>query len=284
MSTTELTPTDSVAEKASAPTASRGGGQQTHDVPGFRPIPFSRLLSVELVKMFNTRSGVWLLRSIVITAVLAAVAVSLWAPDQLLTYDTFGAAITIPMTVILPIIAMLSVTSEWTQRTGLATFTMVPQRGRVIAAKFVVTLGVGLAGVVVAFSIGAIGHLLGAAANGVDPTWDLTAERLAFIGFASMLNMLIGFMLGVLIRNSAGAIVAYFVYQFVLSGLTEILAATQQWFADIRGWVDFNFSQGTLFEQVPDGEHWAQLGTSGLIWLIVPLAVGIALVMRSEVK
>ena len=31
-------------------------------------------------------------------------------------------------------------------------------------------------------------------------------------------------------------------------------------------------------------EQWAQLGTSGLIWLVAPLAVGLALVMRSEVK
>ncbi len=32
----------------------------------------------------------------------------------------------------------------------------------------------------------------------------------------NVLGMLFGFMLGVLIRNSAGAIVAYFVYTFVL--------------------------------------------------------------------
>ena len=39
------------------------------------------------------------------------------------------------MAVILPVIAVLSVTSEWSQRTGLTTFTFVPGRGRVIAAK-----------------------------------------------------------------------------------------------------------------------------------------------------
>src|SRR3712207_8360666 len=44
-------------------------------------------------------------------------------------------AIGVPMTVILPIIAVLSVTSEWSQRSGLATFTLVPHRGRVLLAK-----------------------------------------------------------------------------------------------------------------------------------------------------
>ena len=31
------------------------------------------------------------------------------------------------MTVILPMIALLSITSEWSQRSGLTTFTYVPQ-------------------------------------------------------------------------------------------------------------------------------------------------------------
>ena len=45
------------------------------------------------------------------------------------------------MTVILPIIAILSVTGEWSQRSGLTTFTLVPHRGRVIPAKVVVAVG-----------------------------------------------------------------------------------------------------------------------------------------------
>ena len=100
----------------------------------------------------------------------------------------------------------------------------------------------------------------------------------------NILGMLIGFMLGVLIRNSAGAIVAYFVYSFVATTLTELLSATQDWFKDLRPWVDFNFAQGGLFNGEMAGDQWAQLAVSGLIWLILPLAIGLRLVMRSEVK
>ncbi len=250
----------------------------------FRPIPFSRLVEVEFAKMFDTRSGVWLLRSIAITALLASVAVTLWAPDEALTYDTYGTAVGVPMSVILPIIALLSVTSEWSQRTGLATFTFVPRRGRVIAAKLLCTVTIGVVGILVAFGIAAVGNVMGSSLNGVTTVWDLSVAQLAMIVLGTVLNMLIGFMLGVLLRNSAGAIVAYFVYQFVMTGLTEILAATQQWFFDIRPWVDFNYSQGMLFETVPDADHWAQLATSGSVWLAIPLLVGLRLVLRSEVK
>ena len=96
--------------------------------------------------------------------------------------------------------------------------------------------------------------------------------------------MMIGFMLGVLLRSSSAAIVGYFVYSFVLTGLTELLAVNQQWFADVRGWVDFNYSQGSLFEGTVTTQQWAELGVSGLFWLVIPLAVGVRLVLRSEVK
>ena len=51
--------------------------------PYRRPIPLSRDWSgVELRKMFDTRSGFWLMASIVITAVLATGAVIIFAPDE----------------------------------------------------------------------------------------------------------------------------------------------------------------------------------------------------------
>ncbi|MDE0774842.1 ABC transporter permease subunit [Nocardioides sp.] len=252
---------------------------RTHD-----PIPFSRLASVELRKMFDTRSGFWLLASVGILATLATGAVILWGGDDALTYDTFAAAIGIPMTVILPVIAMLSITSEWSQRTGLTTFTFVPSRGRVIAAKAACTLGIGVVAMVMAAAIGAFGNVVGSSIAGVDAVWNLSLLQFTMITVATVLNMFIGFMLGLLVRNSPAAIVAYFVYQFVLSSLTMLLASTQEWFADLQPWVDFNYAQGQLFDQVPSAEQWANLGVSGLVWLVLPLAVGLRLVLRTEVK
>ena len=85
----------------------------------------------------------------------------LFAPDDQLTYGTFAAAFGIPMAVILPIVAMLSVTSEWSQRSGLTTFTLVPHRGRVILAKAVVSVVVGVVSVLLALAVGVVGNLVG---------------------------------------------------------------------------------------------------------------------------
>lgn len=253
--------------------------------PAPAPIPMSRLMRVELRKSFDTRSGFWLLMSVGILAVLATSATILFAPDDAIAYDTFGATVGFPMAVILPMIAVLSITSEWSQRTGLTSFTLVPHRGRVITAKLAVALSVGVASMLLAFGVGALGNLLGAAIVGVDPVWDIAAGDFAGLILFQVLNMLIGFMLGVLLRNSPAAIVGYFVYSFVLTTITEVLASTQDWFERIRPWVDFNYAQGALTDASRmTGESWAQLGVTGLFWLAIPLTVGLWAVLRSEVK
>lgn len=247
-------------------------------------IPLSRIVGVELRKSFDTRSGFWLMASIAIVSVIATVATILFAPDDQLTYEAFATAVGFPMAVILPMVAILSVTSEWSQRTGLTSFTLVPHRGRVITGKALVALAVGVVSMVLAAAIGAVGNVVGSTIAGVDTVWDVSAGDLGYIILANILGMAVGFMLGVLIRNSPGAIVAYFVYSLVLPTLTTVLAETQDWFADKQAWVDFNYAQGALFEGSVSATQWAQLGVTGLFWLVLPLTVGVWMVLRSEVK
>ena len=248
-------------------------------------IPFGRIVAVELTKMFNTRSGFWLTAGIGISAVLATAAVIAFGPESAMTYDSFGAAIGVPMVIILPIIAILSVTSEWSQRSGLTTFTLLPKRGEVIWAKLLVSVGLGALSIVAALGVGALGNVVGAATAGIDPVWNVSWNQATSLVAANVLGLLIGFMLGVLIRNSAAAIVGYFVYGFVLAGLTSVLAASQEWFRELQPWIDFNYTQGMLFEGWPEGgEAWAQLGVTALGWVVLPLAVGLLLIRRSEVK
>ena len=252
--------------------------------PAPRPIPLRRIAAVELRKSFDTRSGFWLLAGIGIAALLATTAVLVFAPRDELTYDSFAAAIGFPMAVILPMVAILSVTSEWSQRSGLTTFTLVPHRGRIVLAKGIVAVGIAVASMVVAFAIGAIGNIVGSTIAGVPTVWDDGFGHLGYIVLGNTLGLLVGFMLGVLIRNSPGAIVAYFVWSLVLPTIAELLAANQAWFADLRPWVDFNFAQGALFNGTMGAEQWANLGVAGTIWLLAPLTVGLWMVLRSEVK
>jgi hypothetical protein len=262
-----------------------GGAHHSAVVRPLGQIPLRRVVAVELRKSFDTRAGFWLLASIGIAALLTTGAVIAWAPRSELSYSQFTLAIGVPMTVILPIIAVLSVTSEWSQRSGLATFTLVPHRGRVLLAKAMAVVLVAAVATVVAFAVGAVGNLAGSALADIPAAWDVEAADAANFALGNILLLLVGFTLGALLRSSAGAIVAYMIYAFVVPGLLAFLAFNQAWFRDARPWVDPKYNQDALLQGTPlTGEQWTHLSVTSLVWLLIPLTVAVVNLLRSEVK
>ena len=247
-------------------------------------VPLARVVRVELRKMFDTRAGFWLMASLVILGVLATAGTILFAPDEDLTHNTFAAAIGFPMTIVLPIIAILSITGEWSQRTGLTTFTLVPHRGRILLAKTLSAVVVGVAAMLVALVVGVLGNVVGTAITGTDLVWDLSAAQFGTIVVGSLLCLLTGTMLGMVIRSSPGALVTYFVMTLVLPTVFGILATSQPEFLDVQPWVDAELARSFLFEGPPTGEQWAQVAVTAALWLVLPALLGLRLVMRSEVK
>ena len=250
----------------------------------FAPIPLSRVVRVELRKMFDTRSGFWLIASIGITGLIATIATIAFAPDKDLTYYNFAAAIGFPITVILPMVALLSITSEWSQRSGLTTFTYVPNRGRVVWAKTLSSVAVAIASMVFAFAVGAVGNVVGSTIAGTSTVWDLSVGHALTIVLGNLTCLLTGTMLGMLLRSSAGGLVTYFVLTLVVPNLSSLLADSQAWFKDLQPWVDLPFAQGFLFEGMHTGAQWAHVATTVGLWIVIPGFFGLRRVMRSEVK
>ena len=274
MTATTVSPTTSTDITASVPVRRTA-----------QPIPITRLVKVELRKMFNTRSGFWMLVSIGVLTPIATGSVIIFAPDSDVTYESFARASGFPLSVILPMIAILAVTSEWSQRSGLTTFTLVPSRGRVTGAKAIATLVVGLGSVAVAFAVGAVGNLAGSALAGVDTVWNISLVMAPQMVLFNLIGMAIGFTLGVVLRNSAAAIVGYFVVSLVLPGILLLLAQVRPWFEDLQPWIDWNETQVALLEGAMDSsEEWAMLASTTMIWIVIPLAVGLLYLRRSEVK
>jgi ABC-2 type transport system permease protein len=247
-------------------------------------VSLARVSRVELRKMFDTRSGFWLMASIVIAALVSTVATILFAPDADLTYYTFAKATGFPMTVILPIIAILSITGEWSQRSGLTTFTLVPHRNRVILAKVIASVTVGVAAMLVALVIGVVGNLVGTAITGTELVWDVSVAHFLLIVLGSLISLLTGTTLGILFRSSSVALVAYFVFSLVLPTLWGFLTASQDRFLDWQPWLDSNYTQAPLFDGSISGDQWAHVAVTTTIWLLIPALIGLGLVTKSEVK
>ena len=99
----------------------------------------------------------------------------------------------------------------------------------------------------------------------------------------NVVGLTLGFTLGLVIRNSPGAIVGYFVIALVPPTVFGLMAGLQGWFKDLQPWVDLNYAQGALFNGTMGGVEWAHLAVTGLLWLVLPIAAGVRMVLRAEI-
>jgi hypothetical protein len=155
----------------------------------------------------------------------------------------------------------------------------------VIGAKAIATLLVGLGAVSVAFAVGALGNVAGSALAGVDTAWDISLSMALQMVLYNLVGMAFGFALGVVLRNSAAAIVGYFVASLVMPGILALLAQVRSWFEDLQPWIDWHYTQVALLDGATNTvKEWAMLGSTTMIWIVLPLVVGLLSLRRSEVK
>jgi ABC-2 type transport system permease protein len=256
------------------------------DVSGTRDIGFGRLVGVEVRKMADTRAGRWLLISIAaLTALVLIIQMSVVVAQDLdVTFLDFLMGTNTPMGILLPVLGVMTVTSEWSQRTAMVTFTLEPARSRVIAAKLVACVIVAFAALVLGYVLGIVANVLYGSFSGHDLVWGKPLTYLCYLFLVYVFSMLTGFAFGALLLNSAAGIVVYFVYSFVLPTLFAIGAELMHWFARLQPWIDFNNDQNNLLNATMSGRDWVHLTVSGLIWLVLPLAIGVWRIQRAEVK
>jgi ABC-2 type transport system permease protein len=246
------------------------------DLRDSRRVPVARLVRVELRKMSDTRAGIWLLIGIAALVGVVSTVFMITADQPDRTFVKLLAAAAIPQMMLLPVLGILLVTSEWTQRTALVSFTLEPVRMRVVTAKVIAALVFGLAAVVVTVVVGVVLTLIG----GNEAAWN--GAGVAAIGRLALVQevmVLRGFALGLVILNSAGALATYFILPTAVSLVTTAWKALR----DVAPWI--NFDPGIVLQGVPvSGEQWAQLGVTASIWIALPFVAGLFRVMRKEVK
>lgn len=258
------------------------GGRLPAPIAGPRPssgISFGRLVHVELRKMLDTRAGRWLLIAIgvVIAAALTIMFVQNGGEHP---FGDYLQATTMPTAILLPVVGVMAVTSEWSQRTALVTFTLEARRTRVTWAKVVAALAVGVVAVVTSFALAAAAHGAAIALRGASGDWTFTWTALLGAAGYVLLGLLQGLGFGMLLRNTPAAIVLY----YVLPTGWSILGSLWSQAAKAGEWLDLNRTMEPLFSGSLTGEQWAQLATSVGVWVALPLTVGMWWITRAEVK
>ncbi|AMS06409.1 ABC transporter permease [Acidipropionibacterium acidipropionici] len=245
-------------------------------------VPLIRLVRAEFRKLTDTRSGFWLLIVIALGAVAGTITTAaLWdeLAGMLGDWTTGDALISFVPTMLLPVLAILLVTSEWSTRSALTTFTMEPRRGRVMAAKAIVVIATTVVFWLGCRGLTALSALLGGAMHAGAPVswqvdWAATAGDLA----STVLTVAMGLTLAMLFGSVAVSIVVYMAQPLMTSTLALIpgLATAMQWASANN--------MSLLASGAMTGEAWARVAVSAGIWIVIPAVAGTVLSIRREIK
>ncbi|MGC4857757.1 ABC transporter permease [Micromonospora sp. DT41] len=249
-----------------------------HHTPVRRP-SLLRLTTVELRKLVDTRAGRWLLVTIGLVVVAIVTLLLIYAEDDDQTFVTFFVPSLLPVSLLLPVLGILSITSEWSQRTALTTYALVPRRQRVVAAKLVAVVLAALASLLISLAVAAVGTLVASATGGAG-TWDADGSLILHAGIVQAASVLMGAAFGLLLLNPPLAIVGYLLLPTIWTVLGEVVRPLNR----PADWLDTSRTMEPLFTSHVTGGQWARLAVSLLAWLVLPLAVGLIRTLRREVS
>ena len=238
------------------------------------PIPFSRLVRAEWAKATDTRAARWLL-ALVALSTAGLMLVPVFVPtsfDQ--TQAGYLRVAALGLTVLLPVVAILLFTGEWSQRSVMTTFTQEPRRLRVVNAKLAVSMVLGVGGAVFGGVVTAVGLGL-AAASGRALEADLSVGGVTGYVLFVLINVLAAAALGALLQNSASAIAASFALPAIFAVLGTASTLVSRWIDTSAPW--------TWVLENDWGGHVPQISFSIVFWVAIPLAAGVVRTLRRDI-
>jgi len=249
------------------------------------------LLAVERIKLFSTRSLWWCTALILLVGIGPAVLIFAQPGAEGSVASTqFGLGLG---SYIAMVLAAIAITSEYRFGTIRATFAAAPNRTEVLLAKIAVVAGLlGFLGLVTAFAAWGVAYLIDGPvlAIGTGAEWRAVAgQGLLYAGYA-----ILALGVGLLIRQTAGAISLLLVWALVVEGIVAALDYTLD--LNLSRWMPFanagNFitsgdatanGQADGFPAIdyPFGGPWGSLGYFAAVAGAV-LVIGIVVANRRD--
>ena len=265
-----------VTDVAPATTAKHRSEVAT-SLPPARGQSFLKLVTIELRKSVNTRSGRVLIAAILLIALAALAWQITHLPKGDAGFDGFLGAASTGVMLLLPVIGVMAMTSEWTQRTALTTFTLSPRRVRVQLAKFVSALVLSAVVTTAVVLLAFAGTALAGATSGRGTSYAGLGGQLAGGYLTVALNVVMGAAFGAVIAQTAVAILVYFIAPTAWSLAGPAL------FKDNANWLDVFGAFGRIAERDLHGMLPETLVSVG-VWIVLPTVLGLWASSRREVK
>ncbi|WP_434452051.1 hypothetical protein [Lentzea sp. E54] len=193
------------------------------------------LLAVERIKLFSTRSPYWCsaLAMVLGVGLTAIIAGTTDGPVPLGVTQIGSSQLAIAVVLVM---AALAVTTEYRFNTIRSTFLAVPNRTSALVAKTaVVAFIAGLLGEIIAFGSWGVAKLLSPSS---DLAINTAAEwrHVAGVGLIYAVGAVIAVAIGILVRQTAGAVAILLVWQMLAEGLIGIIPNVG---VKIQAWLPF---------------------------------------------
>jgi ABC-type transport system involved in multi-copper enzyme maturation permease subunit len=237
----------------------------------------SRLAVVELRKMSDTLAGLWTLIGVLAISVLTVIITCATGHANHHTFRHILSNSLQPLAILLPVVGVLLVTSEFSQRTTLTSFTLVPRRSRVLLAKLIAAATLSIPMLVFCVLISVIATAL--ASSGVHGAWTLQGGIFAQAFLYLATAMITGVAFGAALLYSAPAILTFFGLPMAFTALTSTIGKHS-----FLSWIDNATTLSPMTQHLLSGREWGRVGTTLAVWMLLPLAIGLWRLLRSEIK
>ncbi|MGO4956751.1 hypothetical protein ACTQ49_05670 [Luteococcus sp. Sow4_B9] len=252
-------------------------GARPVQAPG---VSLLRLTRVEFRKQVNTPAAQAVL-VLVLVVTIATMGPALWSGRQQgVALDALLIRALAPQALLLPILGILTACNEWSERTALVTFIQEPRRWRVVVAKVTATAGLALGLGVLPLGLVWVAQLMSSvlAPNHVPSLQGIPLAQVLAILTAQVLLVMQGIALGMAMLSIPLSLLVWAScpLEVVFLRMNDRLSQSQEWLSLSLA------ARAIAANGSPTLTSWAQLGTAGIIWVFVPLSVGMVRVYTKE--
>ncbi|MDG4764025.1 ABC transporter permease [Solwaraspora sp. WMMD406] len=239
---------------------------------------WGRLVLVEMRKLIDTRAGYWLSITIGLATATIVALMLIFAEPAEQSFVTFFVLALLPVAFLLPVLGVLLVTTEWSQRTALTTFALVPVRHRILGAKLAASIVAAVVSVLASLVAAAAATAIAGATGGTG-SWRFDAVMIVYAMLFQVINVVMGLAFGMLLLSTPLAIVLLLLLPTAWSVVGGIVGGLR----DVAEWLDLGLTMEPLLTPDVTAGQWARLVVSVALWVLLPLLAGAVRIHRRDV-
>ncbi|MDQ4502376.1 hypothetical protein [Sinomonas sp. ASV322] len=237
--------------------------------------PLGVALYVEMRKLFDTRSARWLLLFMGISGILAVglvIVLSIMRHEPL-NLSALLVVLALPAGFGTPIIAILSITSDWQHKDVIKFFTLQPRRGVILGAKYLAVGLFALAIMLLASCLALLTVLAISAATGSELIYGEIGANLWLVFCTTTVGAVSGAAVGSAILSTPLAIIFVLFQSFVFDALIGLVAEKATPYLQSGSFAKFLTEGGDILPAI----------TSCTIWIVIPASIGIWRNLKSDI-